>query len=275
MQQAGTRPYQCPPSVSPLTFPSVDHCISGYYVHLHLVLDWIPSLAQDTDTSPCHHRTHGTNRPFLPAQIRKNEPSFVKSATSSAFAAPSPPASTTSTFPSFPTEALKHLTTLTGVGPATATLLLSVHDPVDMPFFQDELYHWLCGSETKLKYNMKEYKELFEKVGELRQRLSNAVTADEMEKVGFVVGHLDLLEEEERKGLERQLEKSKDTVAGTEKKNESLKAKAPMANAAGKGKRQAPEDEEEKHATEAKAKRKRKSAAAETSTPTRKSQRSR
>lgn len=125
---------------------------------------------------------------------------------------------------------------------------------------------------------MKEYKELFEKVGELRQRLSNAVTADEMEKVGFVVGHLDLLKEEERKGLERQLEKSRDqhidTVAGTGKKNESLKAKAPMANVAGKGKRQAPEDEE-KHTTEAKAKRKRKSAAAETSTPTRKSQRSR
>jgi hypothetical protein len=156
-----------------------------------------------------------------------------------------------------------------------------VHDPVDMPFFQDELYHWLCGSETKLKYNMKEYKELFEKVGELRQRLSNAVTADEMEKVGFVVGHLDLLKEEERKGLEQQLEKSRDqhidTVAGTGKKEESLKAKAkaPMANAAGKGKRQAPEDEEEKHTTEAKAKRKRKSATAETSTLTRKSQRSR
>jgi hypothetical protein len=152
-----------------------------------------------------------------------------------------------------------------------------------MPFFQDELYHWLCGSETKLKYNMKEYKELFEKVGELRQRLSNAVTADEMEKVGFVVGHLDLLEEEEKKGLEQQLEKSRDqhtdTVAGTGKKEESLKAKAkakaPMVSATGKGKRQAPEDEEEKHTTEAKAKRKRKSAAAETSAPTRKSRRSR
>jgi hypothetical protein len=152
-----------------------------------------------------------------------------------------------------------------------------------MPFFQDELYHWLCGSETKLKYNMKEYKELFEKVGELRQRLSNAVTADEMEKVGFVVGHLDLLEEEEKKGLEQQLEKSRDqhtdTVASTGKKEESLKAKAkakaPMVSATGKGKRQAPEDEEEKHTTEAKAKRKRKSAAAETSAPTRKSRRSR
>jgi hypothetical protein len=152
-----------------------------------------------------------------------------------------------------------------------------------MPFFQDELYHWLCGSETKLKYNMKEYKELFEKVGELRQRLRNAVTVDEMEKVGFVVGHLDLLEEEERKGLERQLEKSRDqhidTVAGTGKKEESLKAKTktktPIANSARKGKRQAPEDEEEKHTTEAKAKRKRKSAAAKTSASTEKSQRSR
>jgi hypothetical protein len=151
-----------------------------------------------------------------------------------------------------------------------------VHDPVDMPFFQDELYHWLCGSETKLKYNMKEYKELFEKVGELRQRLSNAVTAEEMEKVGFVVGHWDVLEEKERKGLGQQLETSGDLhidMAASTGKEESLKAKAPMAKAARKGKRQAPEDEGEKHTTEAK--RKRKSATAETSTPTRKSQRSR
>jgi hypothetical protein len=154
-----------------------------------------------------------------------------------------------------------------------------VHNPVDTPFFQDELYHWLCGSETKLKYNMKEYKELFEKVGELRQRLSNAVTADEMEKVGFVVGHLDVLEEEERKGLEQQLEKSGDqhidTAAGTGKKEENSKEKAPMAKAAGKGKRQAQDDEDEKHPTEVKAKRKRTSATAEASAPTRKSQRSR
>jgi hypothetical protein len=148
-----------------------------------------------------------------------------------------------------------------------------------MPFFQDELYHWLCGSETKLKYNMKEYKELFEKVGGLRQRLSNAVTAEEMEKVGFVVGHWDVLEEEERKGLVQQLEKSGDQhidmAASTGEKEESLKAKAPMAKAARKGKRQAPEDEEEKHTTEAKAKRKRKSATAETPALTKKSQRSR
>jgi hypothetical protein len=145
-----------------------------------------------------------------------------------------------------------------------------------MPFFQDELYHWLCGSETKLKYNMKEYKELFEKVRELRQKLSNAVTAEEMEKVGFVVGHWDVLEEEERKGLGQQLEKSGDPhidmAASTGEKED---AKAPIAKAARKGKRQAPEDEEEKHTTEAKAKRKRKSAPAETSALTRKSQRSR
>src|SRR5271170_38920 len=170
MQQAGTRPSQCPLRV-----------LSTHFSICRLVYFWklcsspspsrcIPSFAQATNPSPCHHRTHGTNRPFLPAQIRKNEPSFVKSATSSAFAATSPPTNTASTFPSFPTETLKHLTTLTGVGPATATLLLSVHDPVDMPFFQDELYHWLCGSETKLKYNMKEYKELFHVVLELRFR---------------------------------------------------------------------------------------------------------
>jgi hypothetical protein len=65
-----------------------------------------------------------------------------------------------------------------------------------VPFFQDELFHWLCG-ERKLKYSIKEYKELFEAVAALRQRLAaphGQVSADQVEKVGFVVGHLDVLE---------------------------------------------------------------------------------
>lgn len=147
-------------------------------------------------------RTHGTNRPFLPAQIRKNEPVTVKSATSAGFATAKDLTTVPPTEIPFPTETLNHLTTLTGVGPATATLLLSIGDPTHMPFFQDELFHWLCGGDgdagagwRKLKYSMKEYKELFGAVAVFRQRLADTgVTAEAVEKVGFVVGHLDVLE---------------------------------------------------------------------------------
>jgi hypothetical protein len=159
------------------------------------------SPTSHTLTSP---RTHGTNRPFLPAQIRKNEPVTVKSATSAGFSTAKDLTTLPPTDIPFPTETLNHLTTLTGVGPATATLLLSIGDPTHMPFFQDELFHWLCGGdgdagagagERKLKYSMKEYQELFEAVAAFRQRLADpGVTAEAVEKVGFVVGHLHVLE---------------------------------------------------------------------------------
>ena len=93
------------------------------------------------------------------------------------------------------------------MGPATATLMLSVHDPENVPFFEDELYEWVCctpgggakakaKTKTKLKYDMKEYRQLSEQVGRLRDRLH--VRADEVEKVAYVIGHLDVLPAEEK-----------------------------------------------------------------------------
>ena len=47
-------------------------------------------------------------------------------------------------------QALTHLTTLKGVGPATASLILSCWDPRKVPFFSDEVFRWLHFEELAL-----------------------------------------------------------------------------------------------------------------------------
>ena len=64
---------------------------------------------------------------------------------------------------------VKRLTELKGVGPATASLLLSVAYPRAVPFFSDELFYWTAatGEKVKLekiKYNLKEYGEIVKEV---------------------------------------------------------------------------------------------------------------
>ncbi|QGI59176.1 hypothetical protein CEK27_001301 [Fusarium fujikuroi] len=61
------------------------------------------------------------------------------------------------------------LTKLRGIGPATASLLLAVHDPTRSP----------------IKYNAKEYRMLCSKVDDLRNRLD--VQASDVEKVAYVL----------------------------------------------------------------------------------------
>ena len=85
---------------------------------------------------------------------------------------------------------------LRGVGPATATAILSVGGVVgtrEVPFFGDEAFAWLVGgvgdgktTKLKMKYDRKEYREFFEKVDAMRARLG--VDAAEVERVGFVLG---------------------------------------------------------------------------------------
>jgi hypothetical protein len=79
------------------------------------------------------------------------------------------------------------LTQLKGIGPATASLLLAVHDPENVIFFSDEAFYWLCcgGSRTPLKYNMKEYTELTERSNALTKRLG--VKAVDVERVAYVL----------------------------------------------------------------------------------------
>ena len=79
------------------------------------------------------------------------------------------------------------LAKLRGIGPATASLLLSVHDSERVLFFSDEAFYWLCcgGKKDAIKYNKKEYAVLREHAGELIERLG--VRAVDLEKVAYVV----------------------------------------------------------------------------------------
>ena len=91
------------------------------------------------------------------------------------------------------------LSKLKGIGPATASLLLSSYDPVGIPFFSDEIYRYVLWEEAKLKgwdrkinYTIKEYRALFERVAALRKRLEEAsgeiVSAVHIEKAAYVLG---------------------------------------------------------------------------------------
>jgi hypothetical protein len=83
--------------------------------------------------------------------------------------------------------ALDGITQLKGIGPATASLLLSVHDPDRVIFFSDEAFYWLCcvGGKPPIKYNTKEYQELNSAAQKLVKRLG--VSATDVEKVAYVV----------------------------------------------------------------------------------------
>ena len=143
-------------------------------------------------------RTHGHSRPFLPSMVRKNDPDTTQTQTSLAAShllASPPPISFADV-----RIALDHVTKLTGIGPATGTLILSIFDPEHIPFFQDEMYEWFFPGSGKLKYTLKEYEGLYDVVAAFGKRF--VCKAVEVEKVAFVLGHWGMLGEEERKELE-------------------------------------------------------------------------
>lgn len=76
---------------------------------------------------------------------------------------------------------------LKGVGPATASLLLAIHDPAHIIYFSDELYRWLLhGGEKKTpKYSAPEFDELLAKAKSVMARLK--CTPIELEKVAFTI----------------------------------------------------------------------------------------
>jgi hypothetical protein len=83
--------------------------------------------------------------------------------------------------------ALNILTQLKGIGPATASLLLAVHDAENVIFFADEAFYWLCcrGTKAPIKYNLKEFIELNERAQALASRLGVKVV--DVERVAFVL----------------------------------------------------------------------------------------
>ncbi|KAJ2905706.1 hypothetical protein MKZ38_004573 [Zalerion maritima] len=84
-------------------------------------------------------------------------------------------------------SALTVLCELRGIGPATASLLLAVHEPENVIFFGDEVFYWLCcnGKVQSAKYSAKEYVALHGKASEVAGRLG--VTMVQIEKVAYVV----------------------------------------------------------------------------------------
>jgi hypothetical protein len=92
------------------------------------------------------------------------------------------------------------LTRLSGIGPASASLLLSVYDPDNVPFFSDEAFRWVTweegkgrGWDRKISYNNKEYAVFVEAVQTVKRRLEaesggKSIAAGDIERAGWVIG---------------------------------------------------------------------------------------
>jgi hypothetical protein len=164
-----------------------------------------------------NYRKHGTFRPSLAKLVASNSPDEVKTATQNAFSGENES--------KYPRDSLNHLTKLKGVGPATASLVLSCYDPQKVPFASDELFRWLHwdgknssgktdgikqvgkGWSRQIGYTQKEYTEMCARNARVRQRLEQegkVVSSLEMEKVAYVLGKekVDLDEEDEPSKLD-------------------------------------------------------------------------
>ncbi|EHL02250.1 hypothetical protein M7I_1710 [Glarea lozoyensis 74030] len=83
---------------------------------------------------------------------------------------------------------IKKLTApLKGIGPATASLLLAVHDPANVIFFSDEVYAWLVGKgkSSGISYTAKEFEQIFTASTALAKRLD--VSPIDIEKVAYAI----------------------------------------------------------------------------------------
>lgn len=136
-------------------------------------------------------RKRGQMRPRLMAVFASNLHVQTARRTSHAFSIHKPTADAIKT-------TIDYLCVLRGVGPAMASLVLSVFDQDTVPFFSDECYRWMLFADRKgqgwdrpIKYTTKEYIEYWEKVQALRKRFKDEggqdVRAVDVEKVGFVL----------------------------------------------------------------------------------------
>ncbi|KAK7739895.1 hypothetical protein SLS53_005488 [Cytospora paraplurivora] len=122
---------------------------------------------------------HGKFRPTLMGLVSSNDESSVKNTIKDALDLYKQASDIPAT--------IGILTKLRGIGPATASLLLAVHDPERVIFFSDEAFYWLCchGKSGPIKYNAKEYRELSENARVLAERLE--ATAVDVERVAYVL----------------------------------------------------------------------------------------
>jgi hypothetical protein len=142
------------------------------------------------------HSKHGKFRPSLLQLVSSNSDAQIRAATASAFASLAQDgAIQTGVLP-----ALNKLTVLRGIGPASASLLLSVAFEGSVPFFSDEAFRWVMagadyasnaggkGWNRNINYDKKEYGEFVRRVRAVMQRLGAGVKAVDVEKVGWVLG---------------------------------------------------------------------------------------
>ncbi|CAN9298930.1 unnamed protein product [Alternaria alternata] len=197
---------------------------------------------------------HGTFRPALLGLVQSNEPEAIEETTKRAYAELS---KGRSAHPDA-IPALKILVKLRGVGPATASLLLSVLQPVEIPFFSDELFRWCMwdeqvvngkegkGWQRKIKYNLKEYEMLLERVDVLRLTLRKGLGrkdtmagATDIERVAWVLGKegvdVTLQEEESRDATIEAGEKEKEQEQDDKKEGEHDDEERAEKSAANKG----------------------------------------
>lgn len=168
---------------------------------------------------------------MLMGMIKSNQVATITKAMSTAFAALPHANPILAPNDAFPKASLDALTApLRGVGPATASLILSAATVLgdakqEVPFYSDDVYLWLClmdfpqteGSEGKsyteqknpkhkkpngeliAKYNMNEYRDLWNSSQELRARLNkdivdgseaNPVSFIDIERVAYVLRNL-------------------------------------------------------------------------------------
>ncbi|KAK5116743.1 hypothetical protein LTR62_007417 [Meristemomyces frigidus] len=138
---------------------------------------------------------HGKFRPSLRKLVSENQPEHVMQKSEDGFrmydsAKSLLQSSDAAEAKSVLKNAMDSLTSFRGVGPATASLLLSTYDQENVPFFSDELYRWAvfddasCGQS--IKYTLKAYLELYDRARQLRKRLG--ISALEAEKVAYVLG---------------------------------------------------------------------------------------
>ncbi|CAE7193530.1 hypothetical protein CFE70_007218 [Pyrenophora teres f. teres 0-1] len=143
---------------------------------------------------------HGTFRPALLGLVQSNTSRAIEDTTRKSYKA----LLDGKTAHANALPALKILVGLRGIGPATASLLLSVLEPTEVPFFSDELFRWCTwddegktgkGWQRKIKYNVKEYETVVQNVEKLRERLGRGlgegderVKAVDVERVAWVLG---------------------------------------------------------------------------------------
>ncbi|QSZ29591.1 hypothetical protein DSL72_004107 [Monilinia vaccinii-corymbosi] len=125
---------------------------------------------------------HGAYRPGNLKKVATNPDDIVESATKDAF----------DHYKAHPNEIdiviNKLKDRLRGIGPAIASLILSVHDPEHVTFFSDEVFKWLVNDgehKPTPKYNVAEFQKVHAAAKALAARLR--VNPLQIEKVAFVI----------------------------------------------------------------------------------------